>query len=252
LDAIALNPISHSRSTLAAVVVAHVAAGLLVVQLFEAKRYLDPAPLMVDLLPAPEQKVDTAPVPLPQAPEPVKEIRKQPEPANKPEPVVREEPKPVERVIRPEPAPAPPRPEPPPPAPEPIVAAAPEPSPITVPMPQPIAPEPQPIAPEPLPQVPEDVVLSREVLAAMYLRNPKPGYPAASRRLGEQGTVQLRVFVTAAGDPARIELKAGSGYARLDQSALETVQRWKFVPARRGEQAVDAWVVVPIRFSIKG
>ena len=255
LNALALEPIPHSRSTLVAVVVAHVAAGLLAVQLFEARRYVDPAPLIVDLLPAPEQKVDVAPQPLPQAPEPVKVLPKEPEPIKKPEPIVREEPKPIERVVLPEPAPAPPvvkaappEPTPPPPMPAPVVTAPPEPASITVPVP------PAPVI-APVPPVvaePEEIAMTQEMLTAAYLRNPKPGYPAASRRMGEQGTVMLRVFVTLQGDPVRVELKASSGHPRLDQSAQEAVQRWKFVPAKRGDNAVEAWVVVPIKFSLKG
>jgi periplasmic protein TonB len=262
LNAFALEPIPHSRSTLIAVVVAHVAAGLLVVQLFEARRYIDPVPLMVDLLPAPEQKVDVAPQPLPQAPEPVREIRREPEPVKpKPEPVVREEPKPVERLVMPEPAPevAPPPPQmaqpvptPPAPMPEPVVTTVPEPAAITVPVPPaPVAvAAPQAVAP-PEAEEPE-IPMTAQMLTAVYLSNPKPSYPGISRRLGEQGTVFLRVFVTMAGDPSRVELKTSSGYPRLDQSAQAAVQRWKFVPARRGELAVDAWVVVPIKFSLKG
>jgi protein TonB len=256
LNAFALDPIPHSRSTLVAVVVAHVAAGLLAVQLFEARRYIDPAPLMVDLLQAPappEEKVDSAPVPLPQAPEPVPEVKPEPEPV-KPEPILREEPKPIERVLSPEPAPEiapppviePPVPTPPPPMPEPVVAA-PEPSPITVPVP------PAPVEPAPVaePEIPE-ITMTAQMLTAAYRSNPKPSYPGASRRLGEQGTVFLRVFVTADGDPARIELKSSSGFPRLDKSAQDAVHRWKFEPARRGERPVDAWVVVPIKFSLKG
>ncbi|HWA12164.1 MAG TPA: TonB family protein [Burkholderiales bacterium] len=257
MDAFALEPIPHSRSTLAAVVVAHVAAALLIVQIFEARRYIDPQPLVVELLPAPKEqieKVDVAPQPLPQAPEPVQEVRKAPEPVKKPEPILREEPRPIERVVQPEPVPAPPpveaappEPVPVPPPPQPVVAA-PEPTAITLPA----APAPVVAPPPPVPAEPEEVTLSHATLAAMYLRNPKPGYPGASRRLGEQGTVYLRVFVTAAGNPDRVELKASSGFPRLDQSARDAVARWKFTPARRGNQDVDAWVVVPIKFSIKG
>jgi hypothetical protein len=49
--------------------------------------------------------------------------------------------------------------------------------------------------------------------------------------------------------PEKIELKASSGYARLDQSALETIRNWKFVPARQGDQKITAWVIVPITFT---
>jgi len=86
---------------------------------------------------------------------------------------------------------------------------------------------------------------------ADYLNNPAPQYPAVSRRLREEGRVTLRVFVDAQGLPARIELRTSSGYERLDHIALETVRQWKFVPARRGDEAVSAWVIVPISFSLR-
>jgi len=118
------------------------------------------------------------------------------------------------------------------------------------------APEPQPITPAPqivqVPPEPEEITLTSQMLIAAYLRNPKPSYPNLSRRLSEQGTVLLRVFVTMSGDATRIELKESSGFQRLDKSALDAVQNWKFMPARRGEQPVAAWVIVPIKFSLKG
>lgn len=85
---------------------------------------------------------------------------------------------------------------------------------------------------------------------ADYLANPKPPYPSASRRFGEAGTVYLRVQVSAEGHAHKVELKSSSGFARLDQSALDTVAQWRFVPARRGNTAVTAWVIVPIVFSL--
>jgi protein TonB len=87
---------------------------------------------------------------------------------------------------------------------------------------------------------------------AEYLRNPAPVYPALSRRIREQGRVMLRVLVSVDGIAERVELKASSGSARLDQSALETVRQWKFVPARQGDRAIAAWVVVPITFTLDG
>lgn len=86
---------------------------------------------------------------------------------------------------------------------------------------------------------------------AAYLHNPKPEYPRLARRLGEQGTVLLNVFVDASGVPQKIELYTSSGSPRLDQAARETVQRWKFLPARQGDRAVGAWIVVPIRFVLE-
>ncbi|HRE87047.1 MAG TPA: TonB family protein, partial [Accumulibacter sp.] len=47
---------------------------------------------------------------------------------------------------------------------------------------------------------------------ADYLRNPHPLYPAASRRLGEEGRVVLRVTVSAEGLPVSVEIKQASGF----------------------------------------
>lgn len=87
---------------------------------------------------------------------------------------------------------------------------------------------------------------------AAYLNNPAPNYPSISRRLGEQGLVLLRVQVTADGTAGSVELQTGSGSSRLDQAALEAVKKWRFIPAKRGEQPVSASVTVPVRFSIEG
>lgn len=89
-------------------------------------------------------------------------------------------------------------------------------------------------------------------LNADYLNNPAPAYPSASRQLGEQGKVLLRVLVNTEGQVEQVTLRKSSGHERLDQAAQETVQKWRFVPARRGEQVVSAWVVVPVSFSLEG
>ncbi|WP_132858134.1 energy transducer TonB [Sulfuritortus calidifontis] len=86
---------------------------------------------------------------------------------------------------------------------------------------------------------------------ADYLSNPAPAYPALSRRMGEQGKVLLRVYVEPDGSAARVELKTSSGFERLDNAALSAVRKWRFVPARQGDAAVGAWVVVPIVFSLR-
>ena len=61
----------------------------------------------------------------------------------------------------------------------------------------------------------------------------------------------LRVHVTADGNATEVQLHASSGSSRLDQSALDAVRRWKFVPAKRGPDPVAAWVLVPIAFTLK-
>ena len=114
-----------------------------------------------------------------------------------------------------------------------------------------------PIEAAPRPSAPAPAVASAPSLVsprfdAAYLQNPPPVYPPLARRMGEQGRVFLRVLVAADGVAQQVELKTTSGSPRLDHAALDTVKRWRFVPARQGDQAVAAWVVVPISFALEG
>ena len=178
-------------------------------------------------------------------------------PASRPQVVsvalIQNRPAPPAEVVPPAPEPPPPPPRPVPrPMPQKVPAPPPEPQPVAAP--QPVAP-PQPAAPAaPLAQVAEaaeeEVALVEPSYQADYLRNPAPGYPRLSKRLGEQGEVNLRVLVDPQGRPRRVELEASSGFERLDRAALDVVQRWSFVPARHGSRAVEAWVIVPIVFSL--
>lgn len=86
---------------------------------------------------------------------------------------------------------------------------------------------------------------------ADYLSNPAPNYPRIARELGEEGRVHLRVHVTAQGRPSDIQLQRSSGSSRLDQAAEQAVWRWKFIPARLGQEAQPGWVIVPINFSLR-
>ena len=87
---------------------------------------------------------------------------------------------------------------------------------------------------------------------ADYLRNPRPVYPAASRRLGEEGRVLLRIRVSAQGLPLAVEIKQSSGFQRLDEAARSAVERWRFIPARQGSEAVESSVLVPLQFTLNG
>lgn len=101
------------------------------------------------------------------------------------------------------------------------------------------------------PATPQEAV-SQPRFDAGYLDNPAPVYPVISRRMGEEGKVLLRVFVEPNGRPSQIQVSASSDSPRLDKTAQEAVWRWKFVPAQRGNEAVGAWVLVPIVFSLRG
>ncbi len=83
---------------------------------------------------------------------------------------------------------------------------------------------------------------------ADYLNNPVPAYPRMSKRLAEQGTVTARVHINTEGRVEQAEIRTSSGYPRLDEAALETVKRWRYVPGKRAGVPEAMWFNVPVRF----
>lgn len=116
--------------------------------------------------------------------------------------------------------------------------------------PQPPAPVAQPIAAAPAPPAPPVAIVAAR-FDADYLHNPKPVYPTLSRRNGEEGKVLLKVRVSAQGSALDVAVSKSSGYGRLDSAAAEAVARWRFVPARRGDEPVESSVIVPITFAFE-
>ena len=93
-------------------------------------------------------------------------------------------------------------------------------------------------------------VIEQPKFGVAYLNNPAPNYPRLSRKIGEEGRVLLKVLVSEQGAANTVEVEKSSGYARLDESAVDAVKRWKFIPARKGAQALSAYVLVPISFAL--
>jgi protein TonB len=182
-------------------------------------------PMMVNLLAAPQPEV--VPV-VPVVPKPV---------VHKPQPKIEKivpQPQPVQQA---EPAPVQP---PPPPS------AEVKPNDSITPVVE------QPLAPKVEPKVVEEPKIEPPRFGVAYLNNPAPAYPTISRRLGEQGRVMLKVLVNAGGDPDSVVLDTSSGSDRLDQAAIDAVKKWRFVPAKRNGQALSAYVLVPVKFSLHG
>ena len=83
-----------------------------------------------------------------------------------------------------------------------------------------------------------------------YRENRPPVYPGTARQRGYEGDVLIAAEIRADGRIGTVRVKRSSGYASLDDSALEAVRAWRFEPARRMGAAVDAWVEIPIRFKL--
>jgi protein TonB len=112
-----------------------------------------------------------------------------------------------------------------------------------------VSPQPEPTT-APLVQAPAPVPVTAARFDADYLQNPRPAYPPISRRLGEEGKVVLRVRVSAQGTPLAVDIRQSSGFSRLDEAAKAAVERWRFVPARQGDQPIESSVLVPLNFTL--
>jgi protein TonB len=75
-------------------------------------------------------------------------------------------------------------------------------------------------------------------------------YPAASRRLGEEGRVVARVTIDAAGRPIAWSVEQSSGFVHLDSVVDCVIRRLEFIPGRRDGRGVEATVMLPIVFRL--
>lgn len=150
------------------------------------------------------------------------------------------------------PAPAPRQPEPrPTPAKAPPLAREPSPTALSTPAPPVSAVAEAAPSPRAAPPTENPAPISQPRFDAAYLNNPLPAYPTLSKRMNEQGRVELRVHVLPSGLPDQVEIHKSSTHPRLDNAALEAVKRWRFVPAKQGSEAVAAWVIVPMPFILE-
>jgi periplasmic protein TonB len=85
---------------------------------------------------------------------------------------------------------------------------------------------------------------------ARYRETPKPNYPDSARREGREGRVLLRVLVDDQGRSKQVEINSSSGSEVLDRAAAAAIKRWRFHPARYGDQPVESWLRVPIEFRL--
>jgi periplasmic protein TonB len=188
--------------------------------------------VIAELIEPPRPRVEPPP-PKPKPPEPVKH-----QPVQRAAPTLPPPPMPL-AVASPSPAPQAPA----------GVVAPPQALPaITAPVQVAAAPAPLAPATPPAPPPPAVTLPSSD---ADYLQNPKPAYPPLSRRLREQGKVVVQVLIGADGTAQKAEIRESSGHARLDQAALDTVQRWRYVPGKKGGVAVAMSFNVPINFVLE-
>jgi protein TonB len=82
-------------------------------------------------------------------------------------------------------------------------------------------------------------------------RNRRPAYPEASRRRGQEGTVQLELSVDANGRVVHVRVTESSGFSALDAAAVETLREWRFRPAQRGGMPVAGSITTAVHFRLE-
>lgn len=127
------------------------------------------------------------------------------------------------------------------PAPAPAVAASP--APAAAPAPTATVRPP----PAPPPTGPRTIAIS----AVEYLSPPQLQYPLASRRLREQGQVQVRLLVDEQGRPQQATVVRSSGIERLDEAALSAARATRFKPYAEDGSPRPFWVVMPLVFELE-
>ncbi|WP_170304301.1 energy transducer TonB [Duganella radicis] len=126
---------------------------------------------------------------------------------------------------------------------------------ITLPPPQPRASEPAPAvaaAPsaQPAPPAPPQPSAPKTVSGVEYVRAPQPVYPSISRRMGETGTVMLRVLIGEKGTAEQVTVQKSSGSSNLDEAGRQAVLRSLYKPHIEDGKAIPVYALVPITFQL--
>ena len=76
-----------------------------------------------------------------------------------------------------------------------------------------------------------------------------PKYPRMSRKRGERGRVLVRVFINRDGSSEKVEIEQSSGFNRLDQAAMSSAKKCRFIPAKRNGKPVKTLATIPYTFT---
>ena len=93
--------------------------------------------------------------------------------------------------------------------------------------------------------------LNTVIAYPLYKENTPPVYPEIARVSGYEGIVLVFAEILPDGRVGNIKIRKSSGYAILDQSAIEAVKPWKFEPAKKSGSPFKVWVELPIKFILQ-
>jgi protein TonB len=82
------------------------------------------------------------------------------------------------------------------------------------------------------------------------LPHPQPPYPDSAQVSGEEGTVQLEVYVRPNGRATKVSVSKSSGFQDLDTAAVQGVLNWRYIPAIKDGDTVSDWTTVKVEFAL--
>lgn len=83
-----------------------------------------------------------------------------------------------------------------------------------------------------------------------YVKRGQARYPLEAKKLRQEGTVVLTLYINALGRLDKIEVKESSGCALLDEAAIAAERQSRFRPAYLGNRPVPSKAEVPYRFQL--
>ena len=87
-------------------------------------------------------------------------------------------------------------------------------------------------------RTPKPSSAARAIPLARLAAGDPPVYPEISRRLHEEGTVELEIGLLDDGTMKELAVGHSSGHPRLDEAALEAARTWRFHP-RTGAGGIE-------------
>jgi protein TonB len=108
------------------------------------------------------------------------------------------------------------------------------------------------VAKPPPPPPPAAPVIHNDPLRPIMRTHTIPPYPPISVRLGEQGTVLMKVHITTDGDVDQCVVEKSSGHSRLDEAGCDWVKRrWRWEPPTFQGKKVAVSTMVSMKFDLK-
>lgn len=87
-------------------------------------------------------------------------------------------------------------------------------------------------------------------LALRTKSSPRPAYPEAARRRGEQGTVTCQLTIARDGSVLEVAVVTSSGFAALDEAAVKALKKWRFESLERLTTKDRAYALQRLTFEL--